>query len=62
MTDSDMDVEIVGGYVIIKKDNEKSVLDSEDICNLLQQFTESEEKMSKLIREFSEFKAIMGAK
>ena len=62
MVDSDIDVEIVGGYVIIKNENGKSVLDSEDVRNLLQQFSENENKVSGLIKEFSELKAMMGAK
>ena len=62
MTDTDITVEIVGGYVIVKNDGKKSVLDNEDVANLLNEFSANEDKMSELMREFSELKAMMGAK
>lgn len=62
MANSDMTVEIVGEYVIIKKQNKKSVLDSEDILNLLTEFTENEQKVNQLVKEYSELKSMMGAK
>ena len=62
MTDSDIQVEIVGGYVIIKKEDKKSVLDSEDVLHLFEQFTENDNKVKRLMKEFSELKAMMGAK
>ena len=62
MTDSDIQVEIVGGYVIIKKEDKKSVLDSEDVLHLFEQFTENDNKVNRLMKEFSELKAMMGAK
>lgn len=57
-----MTVEIVGEYVIIKKQDKKSVLDSEDILNLLTEFTENEQKVNQLVKEYSELKSMMGAK
>jgi hypothetical protein len=62
MVNSDMTVEIVGEYVIIKKQDKKSVLDSEDILNLLTEFTENEQKVNQLVKEYSELKSMMGAK
>ena len=62
MTNSDMTVEIVGEYIIVKKDDKKSVLDSEDILNLLTEFTENENKVNQLAKECSELKIMMGAK
>ena len=62
MINSDMTVEIVGEYVIIKKQDKKSVLDSEDILNLLTEFTENEQKVNQLVKEYSELKSMMGAK
>lgn len=57
-----MTVEIVGEYVIIKKQDKKSVLDSEDILNLLTEFTENEQKVNQLVKEYSELKSMMEAK
>lgn len=62
MINSDMTVEIVGEYVIIKKQDKKSVLDSEDILNLLTEFTENEQKVNQLVKEYSELKSMMEAK
>ena len=62
MTNSDMTVEIVGEYIIVKKDDKKSVLDSEDILNLLTELTENENKVNQLAKECSELKIMMGAK
>ena len=62
MINSDITVEIIGEYVIIKKDDNKSVLDSEDIMNLLTEFTENENKMNQLAKECNELKIMMGAK
>ena len=62
MTDSNMEVEIVGGYVIVKKEDKKSVLDSEDVLHLFEQFTENDNKVNRLMKEFSELKAMMGGK
>lgn len=62
MVNSDMTVEIIGEYVIVKKDDKKSVLDSEDILNLLTEFTENENKVNQLMREYYELKMEMGAK
>lgn len=60
--DSDIQVEIVGEYVILKKEDNKSVLDSEDVLHLLEQFNENENKVNRLARELAELKAMMGAK
>lgn len=60
--DSDIQVEIVGEYVILKKEDNKSVLDSEDVLHLLKQFDENENKVNRLARELAELKAMMGAK
>ena len=62
MVNSDMTVEIIGEYVIVKKDDKKSVLDLEDILNLLTEFTENENKVNQLMREYYELKMEMGAK
>lgn len=62
MVNSNITVEIIGEYVIIKKDDNKSVLDSEDILNLLTEFTENENKMNQLAKECNELKIMMGAK
>lgn len=62
MTDSNMEVEIVGEYVIVKKEDKKTVLDSEDVLHLFEQFSENEDKVTRLMKEFSELKAMMGAK
>lgn len=55
-------VEIVGEYVIVKKEDKKSVLDSEDILHLLEQFNENEEKVTQLVKEYSKLKTMVGAK
>ena len=57
-----MTVEIVGEYVIIKKQDKKSVLDSEDILNLRTEFTENEQKVNQLVKEYSELKSMIEAK
>ncbi|MBP5422982.1 MAG: hypothetical protein J6Y78_11130 [Paludibacteraceae bacterium] len=62
MENSDMIVEIVGEYVIIKKEDKKSVLDNEDLLHLLQQFSENENKVNRLVKEYSELKATIGVK
>lgn len=62
MINSDITVEIVGEYVIIKNQDKKSVLDSEDILNLLTEFTENENKVNQLAKECGELKLMMGAK
>lgn len=62
MVNSDITVEIIGEYVIIKKDDNKSVLDSEDILNLLTEYTKNESKINQLAKECNELKIMIGAK
>ena len=59
---SEPTVEIVGEYVIIKKEGKKSVLDADDILHLLKDFSENESKVNQLVKEYTELKAVMGAK
>ena len=57
-----MNVEIVGEYVILRKEDKKSVMDSDDIMHLIQEFHENELKLDMVMKEHRELKKLMGAK